>query len=224
MAAKKSAKKKQATRKKPTAAQIEDFYWDYTLTEGDRPKSVYAFCKQFELSEGEFHTHYSSFDSLESRYWKSCVDNTIEILNDDEDYLDYPTHQKLLAFYYTFFSHIQNNRSRFTECFPCLKQLTPDSLKGMRSSFVAWADEIVQEGIETSEIADRKKLNELYSKGLFEQLRFLIDYNRKDTSDNFQDTDALIEKSVRFFADSARSGVLDSALDLARFMLRRIQL
>lgn len=223
MAAKKSAKKKQATRKKPTAAQIEDSYWDHTLTEGERPKSVYAFCKQYTLSEGEFHTHYSSFDALESRYWKSCVDDTIAVLHADDDYPEYPTHQKLLAFYYTFFSHIQNNRSRFTECFPCLKQLTPDSLKSMRSAFTSWADELIQEGINTGEIADRKKLNELYAKGLFEQLRFLIDYYCKDSSDQFQDTDALIEKSVRFFADSARSGVLDSALDLARFMLRRIQ-
>jgi hypothetical protein len=224
MAAKKSAKKKQASRKKPTAEQIADSYWDYTLTEGERPKSVYAFCKQFKLTEGEFHAHYSSFDGLESRYWQSTVDETIAVLTNDKEYLEYPTHQKLLAFYFTFFSHIQNHRSRFTECFPCLRQMTPSSLKAMRSAFTVWADELVQEGIETDEIADRKKFNELYAKGLFEQLRFLIDYYIKDTSENFQDTDALIEKSVRFFAESARTGVLDSALDLARFMLRRIQL
>ncbi|MFC5050480.1 TetR family transcriptional regulator C-terminal domain-containing protein [Rubritalea spongiae] len=224
MAAKKSAKKKQAIRKKPTADEIEEYYWDHTLTEGQRPKSVYAFCKQFDLSEGDFHTHFSSFESLEARYWQSTVTDTISVLEADDDYAEYPTHQKLLAFYYTFFSHIQNHRSRITQCFPCLQQMTPSALKAMRSSFTTWADSLIQEGIANGEIADRKKLNDLYAKGLFEQLRFLIDYYRKDNSENFQDTDALIEKSVRFFADSARSGVLDSALDLARFMLRRIQL
>ncbi|MGJ8672255.1 TetR family transcriptional regulator C-terminal domain-containing protein [Rubritalea sp.] len=224
MAAKKTAKKKQAARKIPTAESIEGFYWDHTLTEGERPKSVYAFCKKFDLTEGEFHTRYSSFESLEARYWQSTVDDTVAVLIADDDYAEYSTHQKLLAFYYTFFSHIQNHRSRITECFPHLQQLTPSSLKGMRASFTSWADELIQEGIANGEIADRKKLNELYAKGLFEQLRFLIDYYRKDTSESFQDTDALIEKSVRFFVDSAHSGVLDSALDLARFMLRRIQL
>ncbi|MFC4995699.1 hypothetical protein ACFPTZ_26125, partial [Rubritalea tangerina] len=92
-----------------------------------------------------------------------------------------------------------------------------------RESFITWADALVLDAVNAGEFADRKKFNELYAKGLFEQLRFLIDYYRKDSSDNFQDTDALVEKSVRFFADSARSGVLDSALDLARFMLRKFQ-
>lgn len=224
MAEKKSVKKKSSAKKKPTAEHLDALFWDHTLTHGERPKSVYAFCKHYAFTEEEFYAHFSGFDSLESSYWKSSVTDTIAVLQADDDYAGYTTHQKLLAFYYTFFAHIQKNRSRFVECFPCLQQLTPKPLKAMRSSFTDWATEIIHEGIETGEIADRKKLNELYAKGLFEQLRFLIDYYKKDTSDAFQDTDALIEKSVRFFADSASSGVLDSALDLARFMLRRIKL
>ncbi len=223
MAAKKSTKKKQAKNPPASAEQVADMYWDYVLTKGHEPASVYAFCKYAELTEGDFYQHHSSFSALESRYWESLVRETIDVLEADDDYAEYDIQQKLLAFYFTFFTHVQRHRSRLVECFPCMRDLKPDSLRAMRQTFTSWADELMQEGLASGQIADRKKLNELYAKGLFEQLRFLIDYYRKDTSDGFQDTDALIEKSVRFFADSASSGVLDSALDLARFMMRRLQ-
>ena len=57
---------------------------------------------------------------------------------------------------------------------------------------------------------------------MFEQFRSIIEYHRKDQSEEFQDTDALIEKSVRLGADIARAGTLDSAIDLGRFLLRRL--
>ncbi|MFC4991705.1 hypothetical protein [Rubritalea tangerina] len=218
MAAKKSAKKKQA--KQPDVAAL---YWDHLLTNDARPKSVYAFCKEVGMEEAQFYDQFSSFESIESRYWRSCVDDTIAVLDADDDYAHYDSQQKLLAFYFTFFAHIQRHRSRLVSFFPCMQTLMPPPLRGMRESFITWADALVLDAVNAGEFADRKKFNELYAKGLFEQLRFLIDYYRKDSSDNFQDTDALVEKSVRFFADSARSGVLDSALDLARFMLRKFQ-
>ena len=94
----------------------------------------------------------------------------------------------------------------------------------MRKRFVAYAREVIQEGIEDGSIADRKKLSAKYPELLFEQFRTIIEFHRKDQSDDFQDTDALIEKSVRFSADLARSGTLDSAFDLGRFLMRRFTL
>ena len=55
-------------------------------------------------------------------------------------------------------------------------------------------------------------------------IKGIIEFHRKDQSPEFQDTDALIEKSVRFSADMARSGTLDSAFDLGRFLMRRFTL
>ena len=215
-----AAKKTKGTK----VPSISDLYWHHVLTEGSQPRSVYAFCQLAGIEEATFYEQASSFDAIEADYWKSCIAETIQVLDADEDYADYDTQQKLLSFYYTFFAHVQRHRSRLVERFPCIQQMMPSSIRPMRSTFTAWAEDLIQQGIENGDIADRKKLNDLYPKGLFEQLRFLIDYYKKDTSESFQDTDALVEKSVRFFTDSARSGVLDSALDLARFMLRRVQL
>ena len=144
------------------------------------------------------------------------------VLHEDEDYANYPGDQKMLAFLFTFFVHSQKNRSRLVEFFPrpgCSKTLKP-----MRHRFVEFAKEIIEQGIEDGSIANRKKVSEKYPELLFEQFRSIIEFHRKDQSPEFQDTDALIEKSVRFSADMARSGTLDSAFDLGRFLMRRFTL
>ena len=124
--------------------------------------------------------------------------------------------------FFTFFAHAQKNRSRLVEFFPrpgCSKTLKP-----MRHRFVEFAKEIITQGIEDGSVADRNKVSEKYPELLFEQFRSIIEFHRKDQSPEFQDTDALIEKSVKFSADVARSGTLDSAFDLGRFLLRRFTL
>lgn len=208
--------------KAKSTPDIPSAYWHYLLTHGKRPASVYAFTHEIEADEAEFYTHAASFESLESRYWASTVEETITVLDSDEDYADYPPDQKLLAFFYTYFAHVQKHRSRLVEFFP--RPGCSQSLKPMRHKFVEYAQGIITQGLEDGSIADRKKLTEKYPQLLFEQFRGIIEFHRKDHSEGFQDTDAFIEKIVRFGADVARSGTLDSAFDLGRFLLRRFTL
>lgn len=211
-----------ATKKAKKSPDIPSAYWHYLLTHGKRPASVYAFAHEIGVEETDFYAHSASFEALEARYWKSTVEDTITVLDSDEDYSEYPPDQQLLAFFYTYFSHIQKHRSRLVEYFPrpgCYK-----SLQSMRHAFIEHTKGVIAKGIEDGSIADRKKLTEKYPHLLFEQFRGIIEFYRKDQSEEFQDTDAFIEKSVRFGADLARSGTLDSAFDLGRFLLRRITL
>ena len=174
------------------------------------------------MDEADFYKHAASFEALEAGYWDRLVEETINVLHEDDEYAAYPCDQKILAFFYTFFVHAQKNRSRLVEFFPrpgCSKTIKP-----MRHRFIEFAREIIHQGIEDGSVADRKKLSEKYPELLFEQFRSIIEFHRKDQSDEFQDTDAFIEKSVRFSSDIARSGTLDSALDLGRFLIRRFTL
>ena len=211
-----------STSKKNPKDELEKHYWHVLLTKGKRPSSVYAFTEEIGMEEAEFYKHAASFDALESGYWDGLVEETIKVLHEDDDYTDYPGDQKILAFFFTFFAHAQKNRSRLVEFFPrpgCSKTLKP-----MRHRFVEFAKEIITQGIEDGSVADRNKVSEKYPELLFEQFRSIIEFHRKDQSPEFQDTDALIEKSVKFSADVARSGTLDSAFDLGRFLLRRFTL
>lgn len=199
---------------------IESQYWHILLTEGKRPTSIYAFATSIGIEESEFYKHAASFEALEAHYWRSLVDDTVEILHQDNDYESYGSEQKILAFFYTFFLLAQKNRSRMVTFFPRIGCLS--GLKPMRQQFIQFASELVAGGIQEGSIADRKMLTQKYPHLLFEQLRATIEFYKKDQSVEFQDTDAFIEKSVRLSADIASAGTLDSAFDLGRFLLRKI--
>lgn len=198
--------------------ELQDAYWKHLLTAGERPKSVYAFMNALGREEAEFYQSYSSLEALESGYWKATVDATIKVLEDDADYAEYPADQKLLAFFFTYITHIQGSRSRFVGYFPKPMKGHGDSLKGMRHCFEAFAKTVVSEGVEQGVFADRKKLLEYYDKFLFMHFLAIIHFYLKDDSKDFQDTDAFIEKSTHLWIQSAAYGVLDSGFDFVRFM------
>ena len=198
---------------------LQEAYWKHLLLTGERPKSVYAFMDSLQREEAEFYESYASLDAIESAYWQATVDHTIEVLEEDEDYAAYPADQKLLAFFYTYITHIQGNRSRFVGFFPKPSMKPAHRLKGMEKSFKAYAKGIVSEGVQQEVFADRKKLLEYYDRFIFMHFIAIIHFYIKDSSKDFQDTDAFIEKSCQFAFQSAAHGVLESGFDFVRFMV-----
>ncbi|MEI7774534.1 MAG: hypothetical protein WCK17_07130, partial [Verrucomicrobiota bacterium] len=58
----------------------------------------------------------------------------------------------------------------------------------------------------------------LYPDAFYTHFRGVIDFSLKDDSRGYERTDAFIEKSVAVAFDLIRTQVVDSALDLARFL------
>ena len=204
--------------------ELQTAYWKHLLIEGERPKSVFAFMHSLDRDEAEFYESYASLEVLEANYWQMTVDATVQVLEEDEDYAEYSADQKLLAFFYTYITHIQGNRSRLVEYFPKMRSVMTvmpgqsDSLRGMRRSFRDFAKGIVTEGIAQEIFADRKKLTEQYDRFLWMHFVAILQFYIKDESPEFQDTDAFIEKSTHFGIQSAAHGVLESGFDFLRFM------
>lgn len=71
----------------------------------------------------------------------------------------------------------------------------------------------------SGEIAERGRFSSLYPNGLYAHFRGVIDFYLKDDSRNYERTDAFIEKTVAVAFDLIRTQVVDSALDLARFLI-----
>jgi len=197
---------------------LQESYWKHLLLTGERPKSVYALMDSLQREEAEFYESYASLEAIESAYWQATVDETINVLEKDEDYAEYPADQKLLAFYFTYITHIQGERSRLVGFFPKPGMSLPHSLKGMKDSFKAYAKGIVSEGVQQGIFADRKKLLEQYDRFILMHFLAIIHFYIKDNSESFQDTDAFIEKSSHFAIQSAANGVLESGFDFVRFI------
>lgn len=202
--------------------QLSDAYWDYLLEYGHAPPSVFKFCKDHKWQESDFYKHFGTFEAIERKFWQEMTAETITTLHDDQDYQAYDPRQKLLAFYYTYFEKALEERSRFLLKFPKAMDPSGALLGGMKQEFDTFAEQLVAEAVEADLMPSHKNAIRLFPKALWGQFRFLIDFYRRDSSEGFQDTDALIEKSVRFFFDSAKFPVLDSAFDLARFLFPRM--
>lgn len=201
--------------------KIEQGYWDAVLLKGGAPASVYALCESLGLKEVDFYDHYASLEHVESSYWAETVMETVAVLESDEDYGAYDFSQKLLSFYFTYFAHIQPQRSRFLERFPSCGIRGIKEFGEMRSAFLEHVDKLLTQGMEEGLVVDRKMLNAHYSKGIFEQFKAVVIFYKSDTSEKFQDTDAFIEKSAKVVFDGLGNGLLDSLIDMARFMTRK---
>jgi len=95
----------------------------------------------------------------------------------------------------------------------------PGWLRGFETRFKAFASAIVNKGTESGGIADRGRFTPLYPEALYLHLRSVIDFYLKDDSKGFERTDAFVEKSAAAAFDIVRTQALDSAVDLARFLI-----
>jgi hypothetical protein len=68
---------------------------------------------------------------------------------------------------------------------------------------------------------ERPKISSYYDKALRSQFFLILDFWIRDTSSGFEDTDALIEKSVNLSYALMQENTLDKAFDLVRFLSGR---
>ncbi len=201
--------------------KIQASYMDYILTHGKLPESVYGFCKQLGIAEAEFYNEFSSFHHIEESLWSDIFENTLQRLHSDEQYAQYGAREKLLAFYYTWIEALKAQRSYVIHSLKPRMTSKKPVYASFRESFVNYARQIVMDGQESGEIQNRPFLSEKYSDGLWLQLVFVLNFWAKDDSKNFEQTDAAIEKAVHLSFDLMGRNAIDSAIDLAKFLIQK---
>jgi AcrR family transcriptional regulator len=215
----KTAAKK--TAKSEPKSKIIAGYLDYVLEHGKEPASVYKFAKELKMKEEEFYGYFTSFEAIKSAVWGHLFDTTINNLESQEVYKEYSAREKLLGFLFTLVEEMKKNRSYLLSLYGSkrdLKNLLPAEVKTFRSKFKDFANELILEGKETEEIANRPVITERYDEALWLQVWFVFQFWLKDSSVNFEKTDAAIEKSVNLAFDLMGKSALDTFLDFAKFL------
>ncbi len=205
---------------KITAEQITEEYLNVVLTEGSAPGSVFKFARDLGMSEEEFYAHFSSFEAIEMEIWMGLMNQTLMALEEDENYEGFSAREKLLSFFYTHLEVLKSRRSFVKLRWPGLKQSvkTPDSIKAYKEHFLKFAKTIVIEAINADEIKERQFISDRYNQALWIQLAFVVDYWCNDTSKNFEQTDAAVEKAVNLTFEVLSESTLDRALDFVKFL------
>jgi hypothetical protein len=99
-----------------------------------------------------------------------------------------------------------------------MDKLLPMEVKVFKSKFKDFANEIILEGKETEEIANRPVISDRYDEALWFQVWFVFQFWLKDASPAFEKTDAAIEKSVNLAFDLMGKSALDTFIDFAKFL------
>lgn len=195
-------------------------YTDHVLEHESYPKSVFKFCKTAKIEEKDFYSVYASLDAIRESIWAVFFTNTIAVLEKDKSFNKGGRKDKLLSFYFTFFEVLLLNRSYVLFALHNEKKSLQDLvyLKGLRTHFKAFATDLIEEGNAEKDSRWRQHPPQLFSEAAWVQLLFLLKFWIEDRSENFEKTDAAIEKSVKTAFDVFDNTPLDSILDLGKFL------
>lgn len=143
-----------------TKESIQNAYIDYVLTVGEQPKSVYIFAKQNEMAEEEFYNFFGSFNAIEQSIWTDMAAKTIAEIQTQEVWSGYTSREKALSFFYSFFEFAKSKRSFATYSANKINRgfATPTVWQGLKNEFEIFSTGILQDGIESGELTDRKFL------------------------------------------------------------------
>jgi len=205
-----------------TIESIQNAYIDYVLTEGEQPKSVYIFAKQNEMSEAEFYQFYGSFEAVEQSIWAGFATKTLAEIRAQEVWEGYSSREKALSFFYGFFELIKSSRS--FAVYSIKKQpkgfTTPKVFIPLKDLFEGFADEILKEGIESTELSDRKYFSKKYKDALWVQFVFILNFWINDNSAGFEKTDEAIEKGINVTFDLFQRSPIDNLFEYGKFLVQ----
>ncbi|WP_073079509.1 TetR/AcrR family transcriptional regulator [Chitinophaga jiangningensis] len=203
--------------------QIRNAYKMYLLENGKEPVSVYMLCKSMDMPESDFYGFYSSLEAVERDIWLAVFEDTLQQLQADETYPQYNAQEKLLSFYFLWVSKLREDRSYFLlqrDIFT-VPLIYRNKLSAFKTAFYDYISGLVKEGYVSTEIKERKYISDQYVHGFWVQALFVLKYWLEDTSDNFELTDAAIEKAVNLSFQLIGSNTFDSLLDFGKFIFMK---
>ncbi len=196
-------------------------YKDHVLTHGIAPKSIFKFAKDLKIKEEEFYTYFTSFDVVKSAVWVAIFEETIVQVESQEVFREYSAREKFLSFLFTWIEELKKNRSYLLSLYGERSyplQSMPKEAITFKQKFKDFASELIMEGKETEEIANRPVISDKYDEAMWFQVWFVFRFWIDDRSPRFEKTDAAIEKSVNLAFDLMGKSALDSFLDFAKFL------
>ncbi|HCQ24166.1 MAG TPA: heat-shock protein [Flavobacteriaceae bacterium] len=195
-------------------------YMEQVLEHETYPKSVYKFCKTAKIEEKDFYNVFSSLDAVREYVWEVFFTNAMQVLEKDKDFKKGSRREKLLSFYFTFFEVLLLNRSYVLFALKREMNIMKDLvfLKRLRLHFKVFATDLIEEGNADKDSRWSQHPPKLFSEAAWAQLLFLMKFWIEDTSEQFEKTDAAIEKSVNTAFDVFDNTPLDTLLDFGKFL------
>lgn len=201
-----------------SATDWRDAFIRFTLENNRPPASPYELAKFAESKEEDFYEEFGNLNALAANIWKGFFEDTKNQIQADPQYQSFSVREKLLAFFYTWLENIKKYRSfisLMTEGKKMWEQ--KEQFASFKTAFQEYAQELLNEALETGEAENRNFLNNAYPTLLWADVMYILRFWLKDTSKNFEQTDAAVEKVINLFFDIIGKTFLDTLFDFAKF-------
>jgi AcrR family transcriptional regulator len=197
-------------------------YKDYCKRVGNIPSSSYRFCKYLFVSEDDFNRHFDSLKSLQVEIWNRLLQSTFDRLKLSNEYAEYSAREKLLAFYFTLIEELKTEHSMIQVSFESFRWslFMNEQLDALKATFQPYIDELIAQATETQEITSRPVLDNYYQNIFWIHLVFMLNFWSSDTTEDFSNTDAAIEKSTNLLFDLLSRNAGDAAVDFGKFLIQ----
>ena len=208
-----------------TTQEIIENYIDYVLTHGEQPKSVYNYSKSLGISEAEFYQLFASFDAIERAIWSASIVETIDTIRQQEVWSTYTAREKMLSFFYSYVEVLKRQRSFVKYSLKDSGKLsTPAVLTDVKTIFGNFAEDLISEGLNSGELAERKFISKRYKDALWLQFAFILNFWIKDDSKDFEKTDEAIEKGINVTFDLFQHSPIDNLIEYGKFLSRNFDI
>jgi AcrR family transcriptional regulator len=172
------------------------------------------FVKKAGFQEAEVYAFFPSFQAIEAEIALGLFNTVAQQLSNAPEYAAYGVREKVLAVFFTWTESLRESRTLVTILTDIQGYTWQEN---MQSAFERLICAILAEGVGTREVADRLLLSNWNPDVLWWQFVGVTAFWVGDTSAEFEQTDALIEKAVNFWIDLMQPNFLDSAFDLLRW-------
>jgi hypothetical protein len=205
-----------------SGTQIQNAYIDYVLTNNEPPKSVYNFAKKLKMTEADFYNFYASFTAIEKSIWADFTITAIGRIKEQEVWGQYSSREKILSFFYSYIELLKTRRSFVIYSLQKhgKKLSTPDVLSDARPIFENFAEDVINDGLDSGELAERKFFSKRYKDALWLQFAFIINFWTEDDSNGFEKTDEAIEKGINLSFDLFQRSPIDNLFEYGKFLAR----
>lgn len=209
-------------KKNTSKLDILTLYMDLVSKNQYKPKNVEEFCENVNLDEDNFYEYFKSLKKVEKTIFNELFKNSLEVLNESEEFLSFDGKNKLLSLYFTFFENLTLNRAYVQVVLKgCKKQLKSyKTLSTLQKSFIAFVDSLaLSESILPIDGLEKFQTN-LISYSAWAQLLITIKFWLEDTSESFEKTDIFIEKSINTSFELIENKFLKNIFDLGKFVYK----
>lgn len=205
-----------------TASEVKQNYVHYVVKHPTQWHTLFRFATTIGIATELIQAHFTTAKAIEQSIWEDFFTETLTQLSADTDLYDsYSAREKMLSFFFTLEETLKSHRAFIAATYPksWFNISTPDCLLQFETQFLAFTNQLITQGLDTQEIEWRAVLTGRYAALIWLEVPVIIRYWVNDTSENNEKTDVLIEKVVNFTFDAMGRTVLDSGVDLLKFLV-----